>query len=369
MVTMLSERLESAGYEIAIAYGRRPETPAEVRARVAPGVELLPLGWESRTIGSQLRAWRRLRRIVASWKPDIIHLHSSFAGLAGAMAIPGDTPTIYTPHGYSFTMGDQSAIGRCAFRLAERLTARRATIVGTVSEAEAATARQIAPASKVKMVRNGIAELDGLAVDGPLPQRTGRPRAIALGRVTAQHLPLESARLLAAVAELADVEWIGGGGRGDVPVSVVTDLGVPVSGWVDRDTAMARLAEATVLLHWTGWDGLPLSVLEAMAKDVIVIGHDIDAVREVLGPDQVRAGEEEARELLRRTLEDPELREAMLAEQRRRRAAYSAAKMTEGWRELYASLLEGPADGGVKAPEPGFAGEDAAAHTVSVDDR
>jgi glycosyltransferase involved in cell wall biosynthesis len=339
MITTLSGRLDAAGYEVGVAYGRRPETPDDVRARIAPGVEVWPLGWERRTVGSQLRAWRRLRRLVAEWKPDVVHLHSSFAGLAGALALGGDVPTIYTPHGYSFTMGDQNGLGRFAFRTAERLTARRATLVGTVSESEAATARQIAPADKVRVVRNGIPELDGLPEEGPLPRRSGKPRAIALGRITAQHLPQESARLLAAVADLAEVEWVGGGGRGDVPISVVTDLGVPVSGWVARDEAMARLEGATVLLHWTGWDGQPLSVLEAMAKDVIVIGHDIDAVREILGPEQVRAGEAEGLELLRRTLVDPDLQAAMLASQRRRRPAYGAATMASGWMALYDALL------------------------------
>jgi glycosyltransferase involved in cell wall biosynthesis len=144
---------------------------------------------------------------------------------------------------------------------------------------------------------------------------------------------------------------------------------VPISGWVDRATALTKLAEATVLLHWTGWDGLPLSVLEAMANDVIVIGHDIDAVREIVGPEQVRDSEAEGRELLRRTLSDPELRERMLREQRRRRPEYGAAKMTAGWKRLYDSLLGVPVDGRpVPLPSAG-AGDDAPAHVVTTRDR
>jgi glycosyltransferase involved in cell wall biosynthesis len=370
MVTTLSERLCATGYPVAIAYGRRPETPVDVRERVAPEVELFALGWERRTPAEQARACRRLRRLVRTWRPDAVHLHSSFAGLIGGVALAGlGVPTVYTPHGYSFTMGAQSPARRRAFRLAERITARRATVVGTVSEAEAAAARTVAPAAKVRVVRNGIPELDAVAADAPLPIRPGVPRAIAMGRVTPAHLPFESARLLADVADLAEVEWIGGAGAGEIPVSTITDQGVPISGWVDRRTALAKLAEATILLHWTGWDGLPLSVLEAMANDVIVIGHDIPAVREILGPGQVRETETEARQLLRHTLEDPELREAMLREQRRRRSAYGAARMTEGWTELYTSLLEAPADRAVTGPPSARAGDDAAAHAVAGRDR
>jgi glycosyltransferase involved in cell wall biosynthesis len=370
MVTTLSERLEAAGYPVAIAYGRRPETPTDVRERIAPGVELFSLGWERRTLPEQTRAARRLRRLVKAWRPDVVHLHSSFAGLIGGIGLAGlGVPTVYTPHGYSFTMGHQSPSRQRAFRLAERLTARRATVVGTVSEAEAAAARTVAPAAKVRAISNGIPELDDRRPDEPLPERPGRPRVISMGRVVPQHLPYESARLLAAVTDLAEVEWIGGGGTGEIPASVVTDAGVPISGWVDRATALTKLAEATVLLHWTGWDGLPLSVLEALALDVIVIGHDIDAVREIVGPDQVRATEEEGRELLRRTLAEPELRARMMAEQRRRRPQYGAATMTAGWMALYDSLLGRPGDGAAAPLASAGAGDDAAANVVAVRDR
>src|SRR4029077_3534970 len=163
MVATLSERLEAAGYPVAIAYGRRPETPVDVRERVAPEVELFSLGWERRTLPEQLRACRRLRRLVRTWRPDVVHLHSSFAGLIGGVALTGlGVPSVYTPHGYSFTMGDQSSARSRACRLAERLSARRATVVGTVSEAEAAAARTVAPAAKVRVVRHGLPELDGL---------------------------------------------------------------------------------------------------------------------------------------------------------------------------------------------------------------
>jgi glycosyltransferase involved in cell wall biosynthesis len=366
MVTTLSERLSAAGYPVAIAYGRRPETPADVREQVAPGIDLFSLGWERRTLPEQARAARRLRRLVRTWRPDVVHLHSSFAGLVGGVALAGlRLPIVYTPHGYSFTMDHQSTARGSAFRLAERLTAKRASVVVTVSEAEAAAARTVAPAAKVRVVANGIPELDQLRADEPPPHREGTPRVIAMGRVVPQHLPHESARLLAAVSDLAEVEWVGGGGTGEIPASVVTDAGVPISGWVDRPTAMAKLAGSTVLLHWTGWDGLPLSVLEAMAKDVIVIAHDIDAVREVVGPGQVRGTETEARQLLRHTLEDPQLREAMLIEQRRRRSAYSAARMTEGWKELYAAVLRAPAERAATRSPSLAAGDDAVAHAVA----
>jgi glycosyltransferase involved in cell wall biosynthesis len=338
MISTVAAGGAAAGDEVAVAYGRRPETPADPRPKFSPAVELIPLGWEARTPRAQLAAWRRLRRVVAEWRPDVVHLHSSFAGLAGAIVLPRGLPSVYTPHGYSFSMGDQGRATRVAFRLVERFTAARVGAVGAVSEAEAAAAREVAASAKVFVVPNGVPELDGLDPDAPLPERPAPRRAIALGRITAQHLPEASARILAAVGDAGEVEWVGGGGRGDIPPEVVSELGVPVSGWLERDEALARLRGATALLHWTGWDGQPLSILEAMAADVVVIGRDIPPVREILGAAQVTADEDEAADLMRAALTDAGRRDAALRDQRERRARYRASAMIAGWLAAYRRL-------------------------------
>jgi len=136
-------------------------------------------------------------------------------------------------------------------------------------------------------------------------------------------------------------------------LETVTASGVPVSGWLDRSEVMERLADATALLHWTGWDGQPLSILEAMAADVVVVGHDIEAVTEILGRAQVTGDETEATAMLRRALTDPDWRAAALASQRRRRLLYGAARMVSEWRALYRQLsarFEGPVQKSSPAP-------------------
>jgi glycosyltransferase involved in cell wall biosynthesis len=338
MIATLSAGGAAAGDEVTVAYGRRPETPADPRPKFDPAVELVSLGWEGRGAAEQGRAWRRLRALVEARRPDVVHLHSSFAGVAGAIALPASQPTVYTPHGYSFEMADRGPAANFAFRAIERLTGRRATVIGAVSEAEAAAARSVAPADRIVVVRNGVPELDDLPLDGPDPERPEPRRAIVLGRITAQHLPAASARILAGVADAGEIEWVGGGGTDPAELEIVTAAGIPVSGWLDRAEVIERLADATVLLHWTGWDGQPLSVLEAMAADVVVIGHDIPAVREILGPDQVTGAEAEASAMLRQALTDPDWRSAAIAAQRRRRARYGAARMVAEWRALYKQL-------------------------------
>ena len=232
-------------------------------------------------------------------------------------------------------MLDQSRPRRLAYRTIERFTASRVNFVGAVSEAEAQVARRIVSSDKVIVVRNGIPELDSPESNGPFAPVSGRPRVVTVGRIDEARMPAASASILAAVSDLADVVWVGGGGRGGVSESAVTDQGVPVTGWVGREQVLAMLRSATACLHWTAWDGQPLSILEAMANDVVVVAGDIEATREILGPEQVCGSGEEAVRLLRELLTRPGLREEMLQSQRRRRAGFGAQRMAEEWRQAY----------------------------------
>ncbi|MFL5826928.1 MAG: glycosyltransferase, partial [Thermoleophilaceae bacterium] len=113
--------------------------------------------------------------------------------------------------------------------------------------------------------------------------------------------------------------------------------------------------DAVAYLHWTAWDGQPLSVLEAMARDAVVVASDIPPNREVLGPDQVSASEDQAIELLRRVISDSGLRDSLLAEQRRRRRAYGAQRMVDQWLELYRRIARARATPAA-AEQAGMAG-------------
>lgn len=335
VVRLISAHVAAEGHEVTIAYGVRPETPADLRQRIDPAVEVVELPWEGRTLSAQLRAVRALRRLCRERMPDVIHLHSSFAGVVGSLAVARMAPTVYTPHGYAF-MGTRSRFRAAAYRLAEAFVARRVDLIGAVSESEARLARELG-ARDVEVVPNGIPELD----DRPRRRSPsgGRPTVVAMGRIVPDRQPAASSRLLAGVADIAAVEWIGSAPQ-ERAERTVRDMGIARTGWLDRAEALDRLSRATVLLNWSSKDSHPLSVLEAMAMDVLVIGSDIEPNRELLGPDQVCASEEQAAALLRQVLTDGDRREELLAGQRGRSRPFAATRMVNDWLRLYERLAE-----------------------------
>jgi glycosyltransferase involved in cell wall biosynthesis len=105
------------------------------------------------------------------------------------------------------------------------------------------------------------------------------------------------------------------------------------------------LAEAQVFALATHWEGLPLSVLEAMRSGLPVVATDVGGVREAVVEGETgflvgRGDEAGFRERLARLLQDPRLR-ASLGEAGRKRyeEAFTLERMIrETWR-LYEEIL------------------------------
>lgn len=348
MLRLLCNDAVEQGHAMAIAYSRRPETPEDVRSLFDPRVELFELPWDRDRRRTHFAARIEARRVADAWGPDLVHLHSSFAAVVGIAAFEDRLPTVLTPHAFASQVLSRSARSRRVFEVLERGVCRRATLVGAVSGVEGRRAERYG-AREVVVIPNGIRELDSPRIDlGGTPAKARPPRVVALGRLVEQRQPHVCARILTALRDAGDVAWLGGGGASpDYAAGARAALeaaGVPVSGWLAHDELMSRLAGATAYLHWTTWDGLALSVLEAMALDVVVVASRTDPSCELLPDGHCVATEEEAIALLRRVVADPVLAEEMRAAQRERRGRYSAQRMTAAWLAQYARFAPTPAE-------------------------
>ena len=132
------------------------------------------------------------------------------------------------------------------------------------------------------------------------------------------------------------------GGRRAGAADELAAAGIPLTGWLERPAAMGWLDRSTAYLHWAAWDGQPLAVLEAMARDVVVVASDIPPLRELLGREGVCASAADAIGRLRSILTDPAFRDRELARQREQRERYGAERMVREWRQEYASLAGAP---------------------------
>jgi glycosyltransferase involved in cell wall biosynthesis len=336
IVSDLASEAAAIGLEVGVLYGQRPETPADVRSAFADDLFAFERVWFGRGVASQARAITAVERAIRTYSPSIVHAHSSFAGLAAAMTT-GRERTIYTPHAYGFLRTDVSPAVRTLNRALERFVAQRIGLIVGCSEAESQVARDELHAPRVRTVRNGISDLDHVSYS---PPALGTRRTVAAaGRIGPQRRPAGTARILDAVRDLADITWIGDAPDGSSHRSELIRRSVPITGWIERERVRERLRVATIYLHWTAWDGLPLAVLEAMAMGSVVVASDIPPNREILGDAFVQDTEAGAVELIRRLLADREMLDRARADQAHRGTLFGANRMRREWSETYESRL------------------------------
>ena len=262
-----------------------------------------------------LECWRAFRR----FKPDIVHVHSTKAGLVGRAASKvAGLPVVFTAHGWAFTEGIAERSRRLAVTF-EKCAARLSDAIICVSEYDRQLALRMGVGNALLLTRihNGVPEVS--AAQRSIPQRAGARRIICVARLDA---PKDHALLLDALAMLEDLPWvlelIGDGPLTQDVQQKARDLGladrVEFSGLCND--VPTRLAASDVFVLASDWEGLPLSILEAMRAGLPVVASDVGGVSESVTDDVtgflVPKGEKAIlANRLRRLLADTALREKM----------------------------------------------------------
>lgn len=266
-------------YDIYVAYGVRTQTPDDFRKYFDDRVHLIRVRNFERSIDPRhdLGAFRELRRIADKVKPDLIHLHSSKAGVLGRWAFNGrKIPLFYTPHGYSFLMSNYNVPKRFSYKMVEKLSAFRKCTTISCSEGEHKETLKLT--GNAMFVNNGI-NVDEIQrmMDTIGPCESGEFNVFTLGRICYQKNP----GLFNEIAmQLPDVRfvWIGDGElRGEL-----TAPNIEVTGWMSREEALRRSMASDVFVLTSLWEGLPMSLLESMYMEKMCLVNDVIGNRDVI---------------------------------------------------------------------------------------
>lgn len=108
--------------EVTLVVGDKGDLTKKVRNNL-PKVNVIVLTDLQRSISpnKDINAIFKLRKIIKEEHPDIVHLHSSKAGVIGRLACVGlDCKVIFTVHGWSFTDGIDSNMKKILYRFIEK---------------------------------------------------------------------------------------------------------------------------------------------------------------------------------------------------------------------------------------------------------
>ncbi|CAN5448501.1 glycosyltransferase [soil metagenome] len=293
---------------------------------------------------------RAIRKAVALTDPDIVHLHSTFAGAVGRLALWRSRQTIvYQPHCLVFMR--QSGASERVSAWIERFLSRRTDALAFVSEAELASAEAHGLDGPsivvgVPVGLHGVLTLSGNSADigqvmrkrvglcdddfvllcvGRWSKQKGQDRLLHWWANT--YSPSTALVLVGEGTDGPQVRRIvGRGGR-----TVLVGPSNEVSGW---------MALADVLIQPSRWEGHSMVIAEAMAAGlpVIVTGYPGagEAIRWsslIVGNDENLTGLTNVVRVLR---ERPGLRDRLSTDgQQRARLLHSSAVVAERCGHLY----------------------------------
>jgi len=217
---------------------------------------------------NDLKSYREIKKNIKKIKPDVIHLHSSKAGVLGRIAskVYPKARVYYTPNGYSFLREDISATKQKLFKFIELSISK---LFGGATIACGDTEHEYAKTiGKSIMVRNGI-DLDELK---PIKVRPSNElkSIVTLGRISPQKNPQLFNQVAESFPELSFV-WIGDGELRHL----LTAKNIEITGWLARNEALNLLAHHDVYMQTSLWEGLPFTIIEAMALRKPVLATNV----------------------------------------------------------------------------------------------
>lgn len=249
------------------------------------GIPVFPLPQLANTLSPLriLAAVRSLLRLMREHKPDVLHAHSSVAGVVARIAgrIAG-TPVIYTVHGFGFKP-EAPRLQRWAAWMAERPLARLTDHMICVSdyERQLAVRLPIAP-SRLSVIPNAVADTPDRAHPDHEPVRIVMVARLARPKrpdLLLQALDLMRARLGREVS----ASLIGNGPDLEAHRALARQLNLQAMDFTGGvDDVPRRLAQHGVFVLMSDHEGLPISIIEAMRAGLSIVASDLPGVRELI---------------------------------------------------------------------------------------
>ena len=241
---------------------------------------------------AHLRALLALVRLFRAERPDLVHAHMPISGFLARLAarIAGVPRVAYTCHGFLFNQSGSWPRRSLALAM-EWIGGRLTDVYMVVSQAEAADARRLGICRTAVPVGNGRDPVryhpDPVArarIRSELGTPDERVVIVAVSRlVRAKGYP----ELAAAMRAVPEAElWVVGerlaSDRGDDMAALLTSAGLGARlrllGY--RHDVAAVLAAADIFTLPSYFEGLPMSVIEAMLTGLPVVGTNIGGSRE-----------------------------------------------------------------------------------------
>ena len=282
--------MQKSGHDVQIVAGKYGWLTEQLAKK---GIEISVIDELVREI-SLKKDWAtvyKIRNIIKKWHPDIVHCHSSKAGIVGRIAaFMEGVPSVFTAHGWAFTEG-VPFFKRVLYSVIENIMLNITSKCFCVSEYDRCLAKKwfLRDSHKIITVHNGIGD-DGLQRDAIVRMLDNGSilRLIMVGRFSKQkdHMLL--------IKSVYDINKKYPGqvhlslvGDGDLFAAanqyvVANNLGDFIVLLGESTCVDSLLTQSDVFCLISNYEGLPISIIEAMRAGLPVIASDVGGNNELV---------------------------------------------------------------------------------------
>lgn len=279
--------------------GIGPEGSLEERARKG-GLDVRLIDASRRSIHpwKDWQTYQELLRLLREIKPDILHTHSSKAGIIGrAAAEKLRLPCVHTIHGASFHFG-QHPLSFQLYKQLERWAGKRTDKFISVCDSmtDQYVAAQVAPREKFVTIYSGF-DVDPF-LNPPRPPEVVRaelglkPEHVVIGKV-ARLFPLKGHEYIIPAAKTVirdnpNVRFllVGDGILRTQVEAQLRELGIRdqfvFTGLVPPGKVPELIHAMDIVVHTSVWEGLARVLPQGLIAGKPVVSYDIDGAKEVV---------------------------------------------------------------------------------------
>lgn len=209
------------------------------------------------------------KKLYRKYKPDIIHLHSSKAGILGRLVFP-KKKIIYTVHGF-----DSIRLAYRKFLPIERYMQHRTKSIVGVSEYDKQNLLSENITNNIQCVYNGIKRNEPLISNPFLSLEDYQYKILCIARLSPQKnckLFLEVAKLLPKYAFI----WIGN------QENIKEEISSNVFFMGNLPNAGAYNEYVDLFMLPSNYEGLPMVIIEAMSFGKPIIASNVGGIKEIV---------------------------------------------------------------------------------------